>query len=107
MIGNDPATPIPASDVTGAPLANNPNFVSFDPSTFVFSGNTTIQTDPLRNNIQPIPAGANFRLSAGSPALTGGKTDFGPVNASYNSLDASLSYTAPAPSAFFGAYGAN
>ncbi|MFN3529280.1 MAG: hypothetical protein ACK417_05105 [Bacteroidia bacterium] len=107
MIGNDPSTPIPASDVAGAPLANNPLFVNFDPSTFVFSGNTSIQTDPLRNNIQPIPAGANFRLQANSPALTGGKTDFGPVVANYASLDGALSYTAPAPSAFFGAFGTN
>jgi len=107
MIGNDPSTPIPTTDVAGAPLANNPMFVNFDPTTFVFSGNTSISTDPLRNNIQPRPATANFRLQAGSPALTGGKTNFGPVNASYVTLDGTYTFTAPAPSAFFGAYGTN
>lgn len=107
MIGNDPSTPIPASDVAGAPMANNPMFVNFDPTTFVFSGNTSIQTDPLRNNITPMAATANFRLQASSPALTGGKTDFGPVNASYVTLDGNYTFNAPAPSAFFGAFGTN
>ncbi len=107
MIGNDPRTPIPATDVTGAPLANNPQFVNFDPSTFVFSGNSTISTDPLRMNVQPIPAGANFRLQASSPALTGGKTNFNPVHTSYTTLDGSLTFTPPAPAAFYGAFGAN
>lgn len=107
MIGNDPRTPIPATDVTGAPLANNPMFVGFDPSTFMFSGNSTISTDPLRLNIQPIPAGANFRLQSGSPALTGGFTNFSPVHASYSSLNGSLTFTPPAPASFFGAFGTN
>lgn len=107
LIGNDPRTPIPATDVTGGPGENDPLFVNFDPSSFTFSGNSTISTDPLRGNIQPIPSGADFRLSPNSPALTGGTTDFPFVHASYVSLDGSLTFTPPAPSTFFGAYGEN
>jgi hypothetical protein len=58
-------------------------------------------------NVQPIPAGANFRLQASSPALTGGKTNFNPVHTSYTTLDGSLTFTPPAPAAFYGAFGAN
>lgn len=107
MIGNDPRTPVPASDVTGGPGQNNPLFVNFDPSTFTFSGNSTISTDPLRNNITPRPAGADFRLSSASPALTGGYTAFNPVHTSYVTLDNALTFTPPAPREFFGAYGSN
>lgn len=107
LIGNDPRTPIPASDVTGGPMENNPMFVNFNPSTFVFSGNGTISTDPLRVNIDPIPAGADFRLQPGSPALTGGFTGFSFVHNSYTTLDGTLTFTPPAPAVFFGAYGAN
>lgn len=107
LIGNDPRTPIPSTDVTGGPGANNPMFVNYDPTGFTFSGNTSISTDPLRLNIDPIPSGADFRLQAGSPALTGGKTDFSPVNSSYTTLDGTLTFTPPAPQEFFGAFGAN
>ena len=105
MIGYDPRTPIPATDVTGEPGENDPMFVNFDPSGFEFSGNTTISTDPLRNNISPIPADADFRLRADSPALTGAFLDFDFVHASYTTLDGSMTFTPPAPSEFFGAFG--
>lgn len=107
LIGNDPRTPIPASDVTGNPGENNPMFVNFDPSNFEFSGNSTISTDPLRINIDPMPASANFHLQPGSPALTGGYTGFNFVHNSYTTLDGSLTFSPPSPSEFFGAFGAN
>ncbi|SEK22601.1 hypothetical protein [Parapedobacter koreensis] len=107
LIGNDPRAPIPTTDIVGGPGENDPEFVNFDPSTFVFSGNGSIATDPLRSNIEPIPDGADFHLSAGSPALTGGFTDFGPVHENYVSLDGQLTFTPPAPSEFFGAFGTN
>lgn len=107
LIGNDPRTPKPTTDVAGGPGENNPLFVNFDPTGFTFSGNSSISTDPLRLNIQPMPAGANFHLQSGSPALTGGKTDFGFVNASYTTLDGRFTFTPPAPQEYFGAFGAN
>ncbi len=105
LIGNDPRTPIPTTDIVGNPKENDPMFVNFDPSTFTFSGNSTINTDPLRSNISPIPAGADFYLKDDSPALTGAYTSFGPVHDSYVSLDGTLTFTPPAPREFFGAYG--
>lgn len=107
MIGNDPRTPKPATDKAGAPGENNPMFVNFNPTTFTFSGNTTISTDPLRSNITPMPAGADFRLSASSPARTGAYTAFNPVHATYTSLNNNLTFTPPAPGSFFGAFGTN
>ncbi len=107
MIGNDPSTPIPSSDVTGAPLENNPLFVNFDPSGFQFSGNSTISTDPLATNIEGIPSNADFHLTADSPAAQGAFTDFQPVNATYTTLDGEYSFTPPTPASFFGAFGVN
>jgi len=105
LIGNDPRTAEPATDIAGNPGENDPMFENFDPSTFTFSGNSTISTDPLARNITPIPANADFHLKAGSPALTGGIADFAPVHASYTSLDGSLNFSPPAPKVFFGALG--
>lgn len=107
LIGNDPRTPKPTTDVAGAPGANDPMFVNYDPSGFTFSGNSSISTDPLRLNINPIPSGANFRLKPGSPALTGGKTDFDFVNAAYTTLDGTMTFTPPVPQEYFGAFGSN
>jgi len=105
LIGNDPRTPIPATDVTGGPGENDPLFVNYDPSGFEFSGNTSIGTDPLRTNISPIPADADFRLRADSPALTGAFLDFDFVHESYTTLDGEWTFTPPAPREFFGAFG--
>lgn len=107
LIGNDPRTPIPSTDVTGATGENDPMFVNFDPSGFEFSGNSTISTDPLRLNIDPLPAGADFHLQPESPALSGGFIDFDFVHESYTTLDGSMTFTPPAPSEFFGAFGNN
>lgn len=106
LIGNDPRTPIPATDIAGGPGENNPLFVNYDPSNFTFSGNSSISTDPLARNIDPIPAGADFRLNPNSPALTGGFVGFNVVHDIYTTLDGTMTFTPPAPQAFFGAYGA-
>lgn len=106
MIGNDPRTPIADTDVAGGPGENNPLFVNYDPTNFTFSGNSSIATDPLRVDITPM-GDADFRLSANSPALTGGFTNFPRVHNSYTTLDGTLTFTPPAPSSFFGAYGSN
>ncbi|WP_194776763.1 hypothetical protein [Pararhodonellum marinum] len=107
LIGNDPRTPIPSTDVADGPGDNDPMFVNYDPSGFTFSGNSSISTDPLARNIDPIPAGADFHLQADSPALTGGILDFDFVHTSYQSLDGALNFSPPAPSEFFGAFGTN
>lgn len=104
MVG-DGGVAKPATDIVGAVGENDPLFENFDPSNFAFSGNASISTDPLRNNIEGIPSGADFHLKVESPALKGAKTDFAPVYAEYKSLDGSLTFTAPAPKEFFGAYG--
>ncbi|MCH7399008.1 hypothetical protein MM236_13465 [Belliella sp. DSM 107340] len=106
LIGNDPRTPVPTTDIAGAPKENDPMFENYDPSSFTFGGNSNVSTDPLARNIDPIPANADFHLKAGSPALTGGKTDFEPVHAAYTSLDGALNFAPPAPKAHFGAFGA-
>ena len=106
LIGNDPRTPIAASDVAGNPLENNPMFVNFDPSTFEYSGEESTD-EPLRRNVDPMPAGADFHLQADSPALSGGITDFNFVHDSYNTLDGNLTFTPPSPEEFFGAFGTN
>ncbi len=107
LIGIDSRTPIAPSDVAGAPGENNPMFVNYDPTGFTFSGSENISTDPLRNNITPIASGVDFHLSPNSPALTGAKVDFSPVHNTYVTLDGAHTFTAPAPSEFFGAFGAN
>lgn len=107
MIGIKPeivgSVAIPESDVAGGVRENNPKFVNFDPSGFRYSG--VPATDPLGRNITPLAAGVDFRLQSDSPALTGGKTDFSPLHATYTSLDNELTFSAPSPSAFFGAFG--
>lgn len=104
LIGNDSRTPIPTTDVAGKAGENNPLFVNFDPSTFKYSGD--LSTDPLKGNVSPIPAGSDFHLQATSPALKGAYTNFSPVHSEYKTLDGKLTFTAPAPAAYFGAYGA-
>lgn len=105
LIGNDPRTPIPATDVAGGVKENDPLFVNFDPSTFLFSGNSTISTDPLRNNVTPLANNADFHLRPNSPALTGGILNINFVHSSYATLDGKHTFTPPAPKEFFGAFG--
>ncbi|MCL7988824.1 hypothetical protein M8998_12815 [Sphingobacterium sp. lm-10] len=87
--------PIPTTDVIGAPNENDPGFVNYRVSTFTWAG---------RSNNSAIPNGANFHLTANSPALTGAKTDFEPKFATYTTLQGDA-YAAPRPAAYFGAFG--
>ena len=48
----------------------------------------------------------DFRLGAGSPALTGGKTDFTRHFGTTGLTIESVTYKSPAPAAYFGAFGA-
>jgi hypothetical protein len=56
---------------------------------------------------QPYQNSWNFKLSAGSPALTGGKTDFNRHYATTGLTIDGKTYTSPAPAVYFGAFGAN
>lgn len=104
LIGTNVAgsLPKPASDKVGTAKANDPMFENYDPSTFVYSGNTS---DAKTKDITPMPTDADFHLKTNSPALTGGKTDFGPVHAEYKTLDGKMTFTAPQPAVHFGALG--
>ena len=48
----------------------------------------------------------NFHLQAGSPALTGAKTDFTPFYSSTGITINGKTYKSPLPAAYFGAFGA-
>ncbi len=54
---------------------------------------------------QTYNAAWDFHLGAGSPALTGGKTDFTRHYATAGLTIAGITYTSPAPAASFGAFG--
>ncbi|MEI9917685.1 MAG: hypothetical protein WDO14_02660 [Bacteroidota bacterium] len=82
--------------------AQDPQFVNFSVTTFDNAAAVTAE-EPSNEGF---PAVMNFHLKAGSPALTGGKTTFSPYNTSALSAGGK-SYSAPAPAAYFGAYGTN
>lgn len=84
-------------DVAGAAGENNPQFVSWDVTNFD-------QEQSGKPELAQYPGEMDLRLKAGSPALTGGKTDFSPRLSSLT-VDGKT-YEAPQPSAFFGAKGA-
>lgn len=85
---------IGANDKVGASAgANDPKFVSFP-----------FLTNPLLN-YDNFSASWDFHLQAGSPALTGAKTDFSPYFATTGITVGGVTYKSPAPAAYFGAYG--
>lgn len=84
-------------DVVGAAGENNPQFVNWDVTNFD-------SEESGRAELAKYPEGMDLRLKAGSPALSGGKTDFSPRLPSLT-VDGKK-YEAPLPSAFFGAKGA-
>ena len=82
-----------ANDIAGTSAGDkDPKFVNFP-----------FNTDPLLsyafNNTW------NFHLQAGSPALTGGKTDFTPYFSGTGIVVKGTTYKSPLPAAFFGALG--
>lgn len=84
------------NDISGAKGENDPKFVTFDVTTFD-------ATAAKNSSNVDFPAAFNFKLQAGSPALTKGKTGF-TTNFTNLSLDGKA-YTVPAPASYIGAYG--
>lgn len=83
-----------AHDISGAAASDkDPKFVNFP-----------FTTDPLLN--YTFNNAWDFHLQAGSPALTGAKTDFTPYFSASGISVNSKTYKSPAPAAFFGAFGA-
>lgn len=78
----------------------DPKFENFVVTTFT---KALAETSEEPSN-EDFPAAFDFHLKAGSPALTGGNTDFSPYNTSSLSINGKT-YTIPQPSAFFGAFG--
>lgn len=78
----------------------DPKFVNFSASAFTTSAAVAAE-EPSNEGF---PAAFDFHLQAGSPALSGAKTNFSPYNTSALSAGGK-SYSAPAPSSYFGAYG--
>lgn len=82
-------------DVRGTALGDkDPKFVNFP-----------FTTNPLLS--YTFDSSWNFRLQTGSPALTGGKTDFTPYYSSTGITIDGKTYKSPLPSAYFGAFGTN
>jgi hypothetical protein len=85
---------IGANDKVGTSTgANDPKFVNFP-----FLTNPLLSYDNFTTSW-------DFHLQAGSPALTGAKTDLAPYFSITGITVGGVTYKSPAPSAFFGAYG--
>lgn len=81
----------------------NPNFANyFIQSTVDINAGTT----KSGNIPQTYNAAWDFRLNTGSPALTGGKTDFARHFAITGLTIDGVEYKSPAPAVYFGAFGA-
>ncbi len=78
----------------------DPKFVTF--TTSAFDNAAAVNAEEPAN--QGFPTAYDFHLQAGSPALTGGNTNFSPYNTGGLSAGGK-SYASPAPSAFMGAFG--
>lgn len=79
---------------------HDPLFVKFAVTTFDVAAAVAAE-EPANESF---PAAFDFHLQAGSPALTGGNTNFSPYNAA--SLTAGgKTYASPKPSSYFGAFG--
>jgi hypothetical protein len=83
----------PNDKVGTSPGNNDPKFVNFP-----FSTNPLLSYDNFSTSW-------DFHLQAGSPALTGAKTDFSPYFASTGITIGGVTYKSPLPAAYFGAYG--
>jgi hypothetical protein len=90
------------SAVATLAASQDPMFASFAVTTFTNAAAVTAE-EPANENF---PAAFDFHLKAGSPALTGGKTNVSIYNT--GGLTAGgKTYTSPASSAYFGAFGSN
>lgn len=82
-----------AHDISGTAVGDkDPKFVNFP-----------FNTNPLLSFA--FDASWNFHLQAGSPALTGAKTDFVPYFSSTGVTVNGTTYKSPLPAAYFGAFG--
>jgi hypothetical protein len=91
------------NDVVSASAGDkNPNF-----ATFTIQSNVDINAGSTKSGIVPQTYNNtwDFHLQIGSPALTGGKTDFTRHFASTGITINGVAYTSPAPAAHFGAFG--
>lgn len=84
----------PNDKVGSGPGALDPQFVNFP-----FDSNSPLSWNNFSNSW-------DFHLKAGSPALTGAKTDFTPYFANSGITIAGVTYRSPAPKGHFGAFGA-
>ena len=82
---------------------NNPLFSNFTIQTTV---DINAGTTKSGNTPQVYNSAWDFRLGAGSPALTGGKTDFTRHFGTTGLTIEGITYKSPAPAAYFGAFGA-
>jgi hypothetical protein len=82
---------------------NNPLFANFTIQTTV---DINAGTTKSGNTPQTYNSAWDFRLGAGSPALTGGKTDFTRHFGTTGLTIEGVTYKSPAPAAYFGAFGA-
>jgi hypothetical protein len=80
--------------------SQDPKFVNFTAS--AFNNAAALAAEEPAN--EGFPAAYDFHLQSGSPALTGGKTNFSPYNTSALSAGGK-SYSSPVPSAYIGAFG--
>jgi hypothetical protein len=81
----------------------NPLYASFTIQTTV---DINAGTTKSGNIPQTYNSSWDFRLGAGSPSLTGGKTDFTRHFGTTGIVIDGITYTSPAPAAYFGAFGA-
>lgn len=97
-IGQPGGQEIPDTDVFGGVGENDPMFVNY-----TLGGNFDIDFTREPSNVSlSTYSNADFSLQSGSPALTGGNTDFNPRFATYE-VNGKV-YNTPGPSAYFGAF---
>jgi len=89
----------PAATVAAA---KDPMFVNFNAAAFT-SALALQDEEPANENF---PAAFDFHLKSGSPALTGGKTNFSVYNTTALTAGGKT-YASPAPSAYIGAFSTN
>ncbi len=93
-----------ANDIVSAtPADKNPLFANFSIQTDMDINAGTTKSGKVA---QTYNSAWDFRLGAGSPALTGGKTDFTRHFGTTGLTIEGVTYKSPAPAAYFGAYGA-
>jgi len=82
----------------------NPMFVNFPIQTTV---DINVGTTKSGNVPQTYSSSWNFKLSAGSPALSGGTTNFTRLFGATGIVLDGKEYKSPVPATYFGAFGAN